>query len=120
LAEFRNITIVGVGLIGGSLGLAVKRLEGELRIVGVSQPGTLKKAKQLGAIDWGFPYESLDSGVKNADIVFLCTPIFRILELLGEVGRYAQPGTIITDVGSTKAEISAAAERLLPKGLFFI
>ena len=120
MTEFRNITIVGVGLIGGSLGLAFKRLERKLRIVGVSQPATLKKAKQLGAIDWGFPYESLDSGVKNADIVFLCTPIFRILELLGQVGRYAQPGTLITDVGSTKAEISAAAQRLLPKGLFFI
>ncbi len=120
MAGFRNITIVGVGLIGGSLGLAFKRLHKGLRIAGVSQPTTLQRAKQLGAIDWGFPYESLDLGVKNADIVFLCTPIFRILELLGEVGRYARPGTLITDVGSTKAEIATAAERLLPKGLFFI
>ncbi len=120
LAEFRNITIVGVGLIGGSLGLAFKRLDRNLRIAGVGQPATLKRAKELGAIDWSFPYESLDLGVKNADIVFFCTPIFRILELLGEVGQYAKPGALITDVGSTKAEIAAAAERLLPKGLFFI
>ncbi len=120
MAEFRNITIVGVGLIGGSLGLAFKRLDRDLRIAGVGQPATLKRAKELGAIDWGFPYESLDLGVKSADMVFFCTPIFRILELLGEVGQYAKPGTLITDVGSTKAEIAAAAERLLPKGLFFI
>jgi prephenate dehydrogenase len=104
-----NIVIVGVGLIGGSLGLACKQLGIGKKIIGISRSETLNTAMSIGAIDEGHPYEHLDKGVSDGGLIFLCTPIFRILELLPLILSAAPSGAIVTDVGSTKEEIVTSA-----------
>ncbi len=119
-SDFKNIAIVGVGLIGGSLGLALKRTGSERRVFGISRKSTIRKALQLGAIDDGCAYEEMKGHIAEADLVFLCTPILRIQELLREISRYVKDGAVITDVGSTKEEITATAESVLKSGAYFV
>lgn len=118
--EVDTIAIVGVGLIGGSLGLAAKRVGLVRKVVGISRETTISQALELGVIDQGYDYRYLERGIKEADLVFLCTPILRILELLKEVPRYVKPGAIVSDVGSTKARIVSVARRTFPQGVHFI
>ena len=115
-----TIAIVGVGLIGGSLGLAFKRKGVGRQIIGVGREGTLREARGLGAIDIGYSYEDLVQGVKEAGVVFLCTPISRILELLPEVLAAAPKGALVSDVGSTKQGIVGLAEARGRDGVHFI
>ncbi|MYF17822.1 MAG: prephenate dehydrogenase/arogenate dehydrogenase family protein, partial [Gemmatimonadetes bacterium] len=91
-----TIAIVGVGLIGGSLGLAFKRLGIGREIIGISRAETLREARALDVIDSGYEYDAMDNGVKRSDLVFLCSPIVRILEQLPSVVKAASPGCIIT------------------------
>ena len=119
-SHFRTIVIVGVGLIGGSLGLALKRVGVPATVIGVSSSTTLSAAVKVGAIDQGYTYDHLMEALRHADLVFLCTPIFRILDLLDDVASAVQGGTVITDVGSTKVEIVREAERVVPDGVYFI
>lgn len=109
-----------MGLIGGSLGLALKRLGHPARLVGVSRPQTLAQALEMGVVDEGWDYPELGRALEEADLVVLCTPIQRILSLLEEVGRLAAPGALITDVGSTKRQIAAQALAQLRADLHFI
>ena len=121
LRAFSTVSIVGVGLIGGSLALALRRagFRGVLR--GASRPETLAQARALGAIDEGFPYERLGDAVAGADLVVLASPIRTITEHLAVLGRTAlEPGAVITDVGSTKREIVAVADKHLPPAVTFI
>jgi prephenate dehydrogenase len=116
-----RVAIVGVGLIGGSLGLAFKRGAAAREVVGVSRRETVAAAVKLGAIDRGFAYEALAEAVAGADLVILAPPIQRIQSLLGELaGLPLPPGLVVTDVGSTKTRIVRDAARLLPAGVFFI
>ena len=109
-----------MGLIGGSLGLALKRTGFAGRRVGVSRPETVAQALELGVIDEGWSYGQLDKALVGADLVFICTPIQRILELIAEIGRLAEPGALITDVGSTKRRIVAAARAHCGDGIHFV
>jgi prephenate dehydrogenase len=102
------------------MGLALRRIGGAGRVVGVSQPATLEKALALGAIDEGWDYAALPQALEGADLIFLCTPIQRILELLEKVGRCAPAGALITDVGSTKRRILAQAAAHLRDDLYFV
>ncbi|MEW6750953.1 MAG: prephenate dehydrogenase [Candidatus Latescibacterota bacterium] len=119
-AVFGRIAIVGVGLIGGSMGLALKRTGYGGRIVGVSRAATVDQACALGVIDEGWEYEELERALAGTDLVFLCTPIQRILELIPQVSQHAAPGTLITDVGSTKRRILARARESLRPDLHFV
>ncbi len=101
-----TVVIVGVGLIGGSFALGLRRRGFQGRIVGVSSPRTLAAALQRGVIDEGAP---LEEAVPQADLVYLAQPVGQILEVLPEVARLAQPGTLVTDAGSTKEAIVARA-----------
>ncbi|RKY57223.1 MAG: prephenate dehydrogenase [Candidatus Latescibacterota bacterium] len=114
-----TIAIVGVGLIGGSIGLALKRA-GVGRILGVSRSETLREAVRLGAIDKGVPYGRMGDVLGEAEVVFLCTPVHRILELLPEVLGVVKEGAVVTDVGSTKERILARAEQSLRCGVAFV
>ena len=116
----RTVTIVGVGLIGGSLGLALKRRGVAETVIGVSRDETLTAARELGVIDDGYPYEAMAEGVAQSDLVVLCTPIARILELLPDAMSAATAGAIVCDVGSTKREIVTRAESLPHDGVHFI
>ena len=104
-----QITIVGTGLIGGSLGLALKGSGFSGRIVGCDRPEILARAKQLGAIDSG--ESSAESAVQGSDIVVLATPVISIIDLIGRLGPTLPDSTLLTDTGSTKLEIVRQAER---------
>jgi prephenate dehydrogenase len=114
----KNIAIIGLGLIGGSIGLKLKGLGTGDRVLGIPRrEETLKKALELGAVDEG----SLDiSKVAEVDIVFLCTPINLIIPKLKELAPHLKKGAIVTDVSSTKGEIVSQAEKLMPKGTYFV
>ncbi len=117
---FSKIVIVGVGLIGGSLGLAIKRKYENVKVTGVSSVEAVKSAIEIGAINDGCGYGDLAEAVENADLVFLCTPIQRIKDLLTPLASSLKTGVLVTDVGSTKQEITSHAESVLPQGVHFI
>jgi len=117
----RQITIVGTGLIGGSLGLALRRHGFTGTIVGCDKPDVLDAAVLRGAIDRGAsdPREA----ALESDIVVLATPVGAILSLFERLAPTLPPGTLLTDTGSTKEQLverarlvlgDQAAERVLP------
>ncbi|HTY38173.1 MAG TPA: prephenate dehydrogenase [Bacteroidota bacterium] len=113
---FSRITIVGVGVIGGSLGLAIKKHFPGTHIVGVDKIAVLKKALRKGAIDEAGT--SIPRAVASADLVVLAPPVSVIQKLLPMVAAHVAPSTIVTDVGSVKRRIMAAAAKLFPAGNF--
>lgn len=103
-----TVAIIGVGLIGGSLGMALKSRRLAQRVIGIGRSAErLEKAVGLGAIDAGST--DLAAGIAEADIVVLCTTVGHILESLPETLEAAKQGAIVTDVGSTKGAIAARA-----------
>ncbi|MFN3476294.1 MAG: prephenate dehydrogenase [Candidatus Methylomirabilales bacterium] len=112
---FPRVTIIGVGLIGGSLALALKkgRIAEEIRGVDRSKEN-LQKAVALGMLDRAFLDPSL--GVDGSDLVVLATPVGAIVEVAEEIAPRLKVGSILTDVGSVKAPVVEELERLLPSG----
>ena len=108
-SRFRRVGIVGVGLIGGSIGLALRRTGYPGSIVGISRPRTVERAVSLGAVDEGWDYDEVDRGLAEADLVFLCSPIRHIIDFLPRVMAAVPAGALVTDAGSTKRRIAAAA-----------
>ncbi len=117
---FDRITIVGLGLIGGSLASAFKRKDVKAQIVGVDDDAVVARGLEMRVIDRGFIKAELEQAVATADLVILATPILAITENLQKMSRALQPGTLITDVGSTKAHIVEMAERYLPDTVHFL
>ena len=119
MAGFEHTTIVGVGLIGGSLGLALKGRGLAAEVIGVGYRGaTLERARQCGAIDrWTL---DVAEGVSGADAVVLCTPVGLVVEKAAEALPVMKPGSILTDVASTKAIITSKVEAILPRGIAFV
>lgn len=110
-----RITIYSVGLLGGSLGLALKNSGFKGKITGLSSPANLEIAGKLGCIDEGFSYDSLEHVIKDTDILFLCSPIGAIIETINQLSTMSLPeGLLVTDVGSTKQRIVEAARALPP------
>ena len=120
MTSFKHITIIGVGLIGGSLGLSIKRKFKTVRIAGISSPATLETALASGVIDQGFGYDQLAGCLKDADLIILCTPISHILKILPDVISKAKPGALITDAGSTKQQIVAMADAHPRNDVYFL
>jgi prephenate dehydrogenase len=125
----QRVTILGLGLIGGSIGLGLRdwstvhaKTDGAgsaLEIVGfdtdLDQQGA---AKKLGAVDrteW-----ELGKAVRGADLVVVATPVRAMEELFGDVAPHLKAGAVMTDVGSTKTEIMGWADRLLPRTVHFV
>ena len=105
----QTVAIVGVGLIGGSIGLALRARGLAGRVVGVGRNmAALDEARRLGAIDEGTT--DLRWGVEGADIVVVCTPVDRIAVDVIECAKHTGEDTLITDAGSTKRAIVAAVE----------
>jgi prephenate dehydrogenase len=111
----KAVTIAGVGLIGGSFALALREAGFKGRIIGVSSPSTIEKARARGAIDDVLP---LDQAAAQSDLVYLAQPIERILAMLPEVDAHVRPGTLITDAGSTKLAIVEHAKAHVRRGQF--
>ncbi len=121
MKDRKSVAIVGVGLIGGSIGLALRRsgLAGE--VIGIGRPQSrakLEHAKQLGAITSSAP--DLQQGVANADFVVVCTPVSTIADIVLEAASAAPPHALLTDAGSTKASIVATVEAALPSSKHFV
>jgi prephenate dehydrogenase len=117
--RIQTLTIVGVGLIGGSIGLAAKRRGMADRVLGVGhQRPALEQAVDRGAVDEAFldPAEA----VRRADVVVFCTPVDQIAAQVLAAGADCSPGALLTDAGSTKAEIVGAVDGQLPAGVAFV
>jgi len=121
MIKFNRVTIIGVGLIGGSIGLAIKKRRLAKEVIGVfRRTSTLRKALRHKAVDKGTM--SIKDGVKSADLVILATPVRSIPALAREVIKYAKKGAIITDAGSTKKWLVGQVENALAakRSIFFV
>jgi prephenate dehydrogenase len=105
--NIHQVTIIGVGHIGGSVALALKKHARVNRIVGCDRESVLETARCLGVIDEGItdPVEAC----KNSNVVVLATPVGAIIDLIERVGPVLSNAALLTDVGSTKSEIVARA-----------
>ena len=115
-----RIAIVGTGLIGTSIGLALAaRPQRNYEIVGVDRDrGEAREAKKMGALDRDVG--SLEEAVKGAGLVIIAVPVLAAKRILQEVGPYLEPGAIVTDTCSTKNDILRWAEEFLPETVHFV
>ncbi len=103
--------IIGVGLLGGSLGLALSKRGVAGRVVGASRtPATLEKAMALGALDEA--HQDRAAAVRGSDLVVVCTPVSLVAQVAAEVAPLLSGGALLTDVGSTKRRIVEAVEAI--------
>jgi len=117
--HFNQAAIIGVGLIGGSLGMILRRKGLASRVIGVGRRiENLKTAVQLGAID-RYVVDPKD-GVKDADLVVLATPVDTYARHLKEWASCLKPGTIVTDVGSIKGGLVEQSEQAMPADVHFV
>src|SRR4030042_6952542 len=116
----RRIFIIGLGLIGCSIGLALKRAElDKTEVVGYARNSeTAIKALKLGAVDR--IERNLISTVNKADMVILATPAMAIKEILEQIGPHLPPGCTVTDTASTKVKVMEWAEEYLPATINFV
>jgi prephenate dehydrogenase len=116
---FRRIVIIGVGLMGGSLGLAIKKSGLTKEVVGFSpKQSSLEQALKIGAIDTAT--SDLNEALHHADLVVMATPVETIINLLPKLNDALRRGCIVTDLGSSKVEIVEAAEKRLSNSEFFV
>jgi len=109
---FDKVAIIGVGLIGGSLGLAIKKKKLANEVVGISRhQQTIRQALKIRAIDKGSCDINL---IKGADLIILAAPVKTIIKLAPKIARAISKSCIVTDVGSTKEEIVIALEKIFP------
>jgi prephenate dehydrogenase len=112
MAEYDTVAIVGVGLIGGSIGLALRERKLVRRIVGVGRrQNSLDTARRIGAIDHGVT--SIGEGVAQAQLVVVATPVDVVGERVLQAVSAAPPTSVITDVGSTKEKIVSMVDAAL-------
>jgi prephenate dehydrogenase len=117
--RFSQVTIVGIGLIGGSFAKAIRKLNLAERITGWDGPEQLDAARGAGLIDG--VEDSFGTGDRcEADLVYLASPVCSIISFLRSQGKSLRPGAIVTDAGSTKREVCRAAEEALPSGIHFV
>jgi prephenate dehydrogenase len=117
--HFNQVAIIGVGLIGGSLGMILRRKGLATNVIGVGRRvENLKTAVELGAID-RYVVDPRD-GVKDADLVVLATPVDTYERHLKDWAACLKPGAVVTDVGSVKGELVEQSERMMPAGVHFV
>lgn len=114
---FPRICIVGIGLIGGSLGMALKKRRLARWVVGVSRTdATAKCAVATKAAD--VVTKNLKEGVTGADLVVLAAPVSTIVRQLREIAPFLKKGAVVIDVGGSKVQIESAAKKALKKNAF--
>lgn len=119
MKHWDTVAVVGVGLIGGSIGLDLLAQKSARRVIGIGRRAeSLAAAKRIGSVT----ETTLDlaHGVAEAELVIVCTPVGRIVDDVLAAARAAKPGTIITDVGSTKRSIVRGLQGRLPPGVGFV
>ncbi len=111
--SFERITFVGFGLLASSIAAAFKQAKTQTIIRAVSSPKTLLRAKELDLADETFTYDEFEKWIDGSDVILLCTPISGILSMLENLSKYRPSHPIlVSDIGSTKAEICKAGSRL--------
>ena len=116
---FRRVAIVGLGLLGGSWGLALKKAGFKGRIVGYARRAeTREQALREGVVDEGFG--NVTEAVQGADLVILATPVAVILNHLTHLSSHVSPQALVTDVGSTKWRICERAAELYAQQPLFL
>jgi prephenate dehydrogenase len=119
MKPLRCVAIVGVGLIGGSIGMALRKRELTASVVGIGRrQETLRVARRVGAVT--HTTVDLAKGVAEAELVVVCTPVGRIVEDVRTVAQHCPPDTLITDAGSAKHAVVAALDGELPRGCRFL
>jgi prephenate dehydrogenase len=119
MKNIKNITVIGLGLIGGSLALSLKNLNNDFVITGYDiEEESMNIAKYRNIID--NLAGNYSEAVLNADLIIIATPISNIIEVMNNIKDHLKKNVIITDVGSAKEKIVRKAGKILPKDVFFI
>ena len=115
-----KIAIIGVGLIGGSLGLCLKEKLGDgVYITGLCRTEkSMRRAMELGAVD--LATSNLQEVVENADIIFLSPPVLQIVPMVKKILPFLKSGAILTDAGSTKQFIWQELKKILPPDIYYV
>lgn len=112
--HFPKVTLIGVGLLGGSLGLALKQRRLAGRVEGyVRREASIAECERLGVVDHATT--DLLAAVKDADLVVLCTPLAQMRVLAEQCAPALKPGALVTDVGSVKGSVVAELEPIFSK-----
>lgn len=116
---FNRVAIVGLGLIGGSIGLALRQTRSAQEVVGYDLgKGISDRARKIGAIDQ--KQSALADVVRGADLVILATPVGAMRSLLQSIAPVLSPGAVVTDVASTKVQVITWAQEFLPSSVAFV
>src|SRR5258708_5022917 len=118
--HWQKITLVGVGLLGGSLGLAIKQRRLAAKVDGyVRRTVSIGECEKLGIVDHAT--RDLHRAVENADLVILCTPLGQMREVTEKMLPALKRGAIVTDVGSVKGSVVEELEPLVKSaGAMFV
>ncbi len=112
-APFGTVAIIGLGLIGGSIGLAVRDHIPGSRTTGFdADPAVRKRAQERGLTD--MVCETAEEAVRDADLVIFCVPVGAIADVARDVAPFVPQGAVISDVGSSKQTITAALQEIFP------
>lgn len=119
MKELKQITVIGLGLLGGSLTLAGSRCFSNVKTVGYThRPATRSKARKLAVADE--VAEDILEAVSRADLVILATPIYIFERIFAQIADTLPVGCIVTDVGSTKTLPHRWAKKYLPKKVYYV
>ncbi len=115
-----KIAIIGLGLIGTSIGLAIRGSQlKDVEVVGIDlELSHVSTARKMGAIDRDV--RTIPDAVRGADVVIVSVPVLAMKDLFEFIGEFLKPGAVVTDTGSTKNDVIAWAEALLPDGVSFV
>src|SRR5437868_7121986 len=109
---WQKVTVVGVGLLGGSLGLALKQRSLAKQVHGyVRREASVEQCQNLGVVDWAT--RDLGAAVHEAELIVLCTPLAQMRELTQAMLPSLQRGAVVTDVGSVKGSVIHQIEALI-------
>ena len=119
MKDLNQITVIGLGLLGGSIASGVLRCFSGVKVVGYShRASTRARARELAVA--GEVVDSLEQSVCGADLVILATPISMFEDIFGRIGKFLQDGCIVTDVGSTKVLPHRWAQNMLPRRVHYV
>jgi prephenate dehydrogenase len=115
-----KLAVIGCGLIGGSMALALRRRRPEWRIACLDLADRLPALRESGVADEIGSLEDMAACLPECSVVILATPVPTILEMVERIGPHLKMGAIVTDVGSTKKQIMLEAQKLMPPGTHFV
>jgi prephenate dehydrogenase len=117
--DLRQISVIGLGLLGGSISLAIRQSAPAVTVVGYShRPATRRKARELALATK--VVDNLQAAVSDSDMVILATPIFTFESYFEQISEVVRPGCIVTDVGSTKVLPHVWAQQKLNEHAYYV